>query len=80
MYLRDEFKTADARLRRLAQAIERLAKKDEATLRRAREIDMARQRAAAELFIVCDGFVGLLLEKDFFFEAFEEFFAVLNAL
>jgi len=60
VYLRDEFKTADARLRRLAQAIEGLAKKDEATLRRAREIDMARQRAAAELFIVCDGFVDAL--------------------
>jgi hypothetical protein len=60
VYLRDEFKSADARLRRLAQAIEALAQKDEVILRKARETDILRRRAAAQLFTVCDGFVDAL--------------------
>ena len=58
--MRDEFKTADSRLRRLAQAIEALAEKDERALRRARETDALRRRAAAELYTVCAGFVDAL--------------------
>jgi hypothetical protein len=60
VYLREDSNTADARLRRLAEAIEALAEKDQLTLKRAREIDMLRRRAAAEMFDVCEGFVGAL--------------------
>jgi hypothetical protein len=60
VYLREESKTAEARLRRLAQAIEALAEKDQLTLKRAHEIDTLRRRAAAELFTVCEGFVDAI--------------------
>jgi hypothetical protein len=58
--LKDELKIAESRLRRLAQAIEALAEKDDLVLRKAHEIDMLRRRAAAELFTVCEGFVDAL--------------------
>ena len=47
-------------MRRLAQAIEALAEKDQLVERQAREIDALRRRAAAELFTVCAGFVDAL--------------------
>lgn len=48
------------RLRRLAENIEALAKKDEAALGRAREIVELRHLAARELHAICEGFVGAL--------------------
>jgi hypothetical protein len=60
VYLREESKTADARLRRLAEAIEGLSEKDDLALRRAREIDALRRRAAAAIFTVCESFVDAL--------------------
>lgn len=55
--MRDDLKSADSRLRRLAQAIEALAEKDEITFRQARETDALRRRAATEIFSVCVDFV-----------------------
>jgi hypothetical protein len=52
-----ESDNADSRLRRLAQAIEALAEKDERALRQARETDTLRRRAAAELYTICASFV-----------------------
>jgi hypothetical protein len=48
----------DARLRRLAENIDKLAEKDEGFLRRAREIAALRQAAAADLYAICADFVG----------------------
>ncbi len=48
----------DARLKRLAQSIDALAEKDEAFLRRAREIAALRQAAAADLHAICADFAG----------------------
>ena len=50
----------EARLKRLAAAIESLAAKDEQVVRRAQEISALRSRAAAELHRVCAGFVDEL--------------------
>jgi hypothetical protein len=58
--LKDESKSADTRLRRLAHAIESLAEKDERIIRQARETAALRRRAAAELYEVCAGFVHAL--------------------
>jgi hypothetical protein len=55
--LKDELKTAESRLRRLAHAIEALAEKDDVAFRRAQEVDTLRRRAASEIFTVCQGFV-----------------------
>ena len=48
----------DARLKRLAENIDKLAEKDEGFLRRAREIAALRQAAAADLYAICADFVG----------------------
>jgi hypothetical protein len=48
----------DARLKRLAESIDALAGKDEAFLRRAREMAALRQAAAADLYAICADFVG----------------------
>ena len=58
--MKDDIRTFDARLRRLARSIEALAEKDERVLRQAREIDVLRRCAAAEIFAVCAGFVDSL--------------------
>lgn len=47
----------EERLRRLAQAIDRLAAKDEELLRRTREIEALRREAAAGLHRICSEFV-----------------------
>ena len=48
----------DARLKRLAENIDKLAEKDEGFLRRVREIAALRQSAAADLYAICADFVG----------------------
>lgn len=48
----------DARLKRLADSIEALARKDEGLLRRTREIAALRRAAAADLHAICADFVG----------------------
>ena len=58
--MREDAKTSDPRLRRLARAIESLADKDELLLKRTREIDGLRRSAADEIFAVCAGFVDAL--------------------
>jgi len=50
----------DARFKRLAESIDRLAEKDESFLRQAREIAGLRRTAAAGLHTICSGFVGSL--------------------
>lgn len=55
--MRDDLKSADPRLRRLAQAIEALAEKDERIFRQGRETGALRRRAATEIFSVCADFV-----------------------
>ena len=60
------------RLRRLAKSLDALARKDEQTINRAREIDAMRRQAALELHGICAGFVGnlnqLLSEIDLEFD------------
>jgi len=53
-------KTLDTRLKRLAENIQALAKKDEASMRHARDILSLRHTAAAELYSICSGFVNSL--------------------
>jgi uncharacterized ferredoxin-like protein len=48
----------DARLKKLAENIEKLAEKDESFLRRTHEIAALRQAAAADLYAICADFVG----------------------
>ena len=48
----------DARLKRLAENIDKLAQKDESFLRRTREIAALRQAAAADLYAICADFVA----------------------
>jgi hypothetical protein len=47
-----------ARLKRLAQNIDALAAKDEASLRHSRQIDDIRRNAARELYTICRDFVN----------------------
>jgi len=49
---------ADARLKKLAEAIAALAKKDEAVIEHAREIAETRIAAASELYSICAEFVA----------------------
>ena len=48
----------DARLKRLAENIDKLAEKDEGLLRRTRETAALRQAAAADIYAICADFVG----------------------
>jgi hypothetical protein len=52
--------TRDARLKKLARAIETLAAKDELILRHAREMAALRRAAAADLHAICADFVNSL--------------------
>jgi len=52
--------TPDARFKQLAERIEALAEKDEATVERAREIMALRRAAATELYSICAEFVNSL--------------------
>ena len=53
-------KTAESRLKLLAESIEALATKDEAVMRHARDIVALRQTAASELYSCCWEFVNSL--------------------
>ena len=48
----------DARLKRLAENIDALARKDERLMRRTREIAELRQSAAAAIYSICENFVS----------------------
>jgi len=54
----DQTQGRDTRLKRLAQAIERLAAKDEIVLRHTREMAALRRAAAADLHAICSDFVN----------------------
>ena len=54
----NQTQSRDARLKRLAANIDSLVDKDEGFLRRAREIAVLRQAAAADLYAICADFVG----------------------
>src|SRR4051794_28976343 len=52
--------THDVRLKRLAERVEALAEKDEATVRHATEIVALRRSAAVEMYSICAEFVSSL--------------------
>jgi hypothetical protein len=56
--LPNQTQTRDARLKKLARAIETLAAKDEVLIRHAREIGALRRTAAADLHSICADFVN----------------------
>jgi hypothetical protein len=56
--LTTQTQTRDARLKKLARAIETLAAKDELVLRHAREMFALRRAAAADLHAICADFVN----------------------